>query len=813
LDATNGVLYLPWDQLPPSTTFGTTFYFPSFAVPTLQTVDHYFASQTPYLRVRDAGLPLSYLGPAPLPGSPTFSPTNDSPLLIASIGESLTVSGWAKQRITNGTYTNRFGYLEQYFDKAWHVEDNGLVTTDEAGLLSPYGEFLPTRSGVAVLATLPDIDTGQQGTGAVRVISIDVDANHDGTMDSSYSGPDFTCPAHPFRFWVNDNRDEGEDGGNGIPGQGPLGDGQRKIKIGDGMAIDGTPFFRWVDQAHGVRDLVDWFPIHINIGSLFQSTPYGPSTSVSDTNCHFRLRQADGALRFLYTGLTPTNYMDFLRDTNVARSLAESRPTTITADGIDLTNTFVQAIANGGGILLAEAWTNTAQPLVLEVWQGTRLLAQTRLHLSSSGVEQMFRHKNLMPSGVGPADRVGGSSVWNEPDTSDKAFVFVHGYNVNPMQARGNASDIFKRLYWAGSHARFYAVTWNGAVSQGDVPLPRGGSANFPTGITPNYHTNVANAFLAAESLSDFLKSLTNGPVTLAAHSLGNMVSLSAISDHGARPSNFFMVDAAVPIEAIDGSLMNSGMIPLPWRDYTNGLYAANWYNLFTNTDFRSILKWNNRFPNLEGVQLYNFYSSGEEVLREFSEDPPTNILSALAAIVEDAIFLQSPKASFMWVWQEKAKGLAASDSLLGSTHGGWKFNGAYTNMGVAQAALLPPEQLRTNALFDFGSQSFPSDLALEEALGNLYAAYHHNRIIADAIPALSWSVGSHSVTNLDVRFGESRNFDMQALYENGWPTNRAPRLVGAAASGEWHHSDIREPAYTFTCPLFNKFTQSGDLK
>ena len=51
----------------------------------------------------------------------------------------------------------------------------------------------------------------------------------------------------------------------------------------------------------------------------------------------------------------------------------------------------------------------------------------------------------------------------NEPDTIDKNFVFLHGYNVLPDEARGVAADMFKRMYWSGSHAKFYAVTWEGA--------------------------------------------------------------------------------------------------------------------------------------------------------------------------------------------------------------------------------------------------------------------------------------------------------------------------------------------------------------
>ena len=126
-----------------------------------------------------------------------------------------------------------------------------------------------------------------------------------------------------------------------------------------------------------------------------------------------------------------------------------------------LSQSFVAGIAtNNQGIILVEAAATTTQPLVLTIYHGTNQIAQTSLYLSISGVEQMFRHKNLL---IGAAtnqanllpDRLTDASVPNEPDTIDKNFVFVHGYNVNPYQARGWLADMYKRIYWSGSHAKF----------------------------------------------------------------------------------------------------------------------------------------------------------------------------------------------------------------------------------------------------------------------------------------------------------------------------------------------------------------------
>ena len=58
-----------------------------------------------------------------------------------------------------------------------------------------------------------------------------------------------------------------------------------------------------------------------------------------------------------------------------------------------------------------------------------------------------------------------------------------------------------------------------------------------------------------------------------------------------------------------------------------------------------------------------------------------------------------------------------------------------------------------------------------------------------------------------------TEDFDMQALFENGWPSDRPARKVGAPAPGEWHHSDFLQVGYIYTYALFNKMVTSGNLK
>jgi len=399
------------------------------------------------------------------------------------------------------------------------------------------------------------------------------------------------------------------------------------------------------------------------------------------------------------------------------------------------------------------------------------------------------------------------ADVPNEPDTIDKNFVFLHGYNVLPKEARGTAADIFKRMYWSGSHAKFYAVTWEGADTKGTFP--------FYNKLTPNYHTNVVNAFKTAPNLASFIVTLTNsGPVVVSAHSLGNMVTLSAISDWNAPIIQYFMLDAAVPIEAIDSSATTNMMIYSTWAGYSNRLFASDWYQLFPTNDARSTLAWNNRLGNLGNVDVYNFYSNGEEVLRTATNDPPASVLNKLFTQATDFWPFGIPFGTYTWYWQEKGKGTCKQDWFLGSSHGGWRFPANLYNdpdpVPPSTANSLSDAILKTNSVFTFGSYfdqvSGPfQDLALLGSGGSTYAQTNRNRILSDAIPAMSVVAGANPVPSFD----SDHNLNMNTVQlQNGWPQGRT-----GDEQNKWHHSDFHEVAYTFTYKLFNQFVTTGNLK
>ena len=148
-----------------------------------------------------------------MPEQVNFSMTNTTPLFMVGVGQQISdiqnvgylpfqLAGYAKLALTNGN-PGVYAYLGQYFDKAYQINTNGVVTTNTTGVLSPYGQFFATQPGPVALVTMPDIDPPyQRGTCTVYCVGLQLDANHDGNMDLSFNGSDFDISQQPLCFLV-----------------------------------------------------------------------------------------------------------------------------------------------------------------------------------------------------------------------------------------------------------------------------------------------------------------------------------------------------------------------------------------------------------------------------------------------------------------------------------------------------------------------------------------------------------------------------------------------------------------------------------
>jgi hypothetical protein len=673
-----------------------------------------------------------------------------------------------------------------------------------------------------------------------------------------------------YYFWVNDDDGHGDTEGTGIPGSGN--------RESNHATVGGT------------RDLIDWFPVHLDLGYLLSAFGTGGYT--------YKLRQEDGYLDFVATGLNSEHAGDYLTGSNKkteplepALSLANAPTVSIPSQGHVLSEYLLQDIKNGKSVIMVEAWKATRRPLVLEIAdQNGHVVFTSSLKLSIDAVEQMFRNKSLtremywaylspsqngawtgvtpVPDHPVPVDAFLGSmpdrltvtdfsnrdhftgfdkdSTDYDTETGKKNdFVHVHGYNVNGQEARGEQAEVFKRLYWSGSRARFWGVTWFGWDSQFDM-LPQ--IQSYVTGRrrSPNYHANIRHAFNAGKLFKWFAISQNLGKAAISAHSLGNMVVSTAIQE-GMQYGRYLMLNAAVAEEAyIDANVYDLEarwedvtrplMYSPDWRypknqntEYKPFLWQSEWYQLFRNTeDERYRLTWRNNFSRVRNSNVYAYYASTDEAFRPFKlslED------AAAATTVGDAIIYngEKSKGSYMWTliqnwlklndpeqvgtyafsFNELMKGTEINPYCLtsDSKYGGWGFNenandGYYTSCidPTGDCGQMKPDEansinnraiLKTKPFFNKNSDNaalFTYNLVDNTVLTTAM----RERMLANEIPALTFAVGHMGIGNTIIRRVNIR--DSFIPEGSPWPRDY----------NEWCHSDFINMAYPYLWRMYD---------
>ncbi|MEI8340804.1 MAG: thrombospondin type 3 repeat-containing protein [Verrucomicrobiota bacterium] len=696
--------------------------------------------------------------------------------------------------------------------------------------VSGYHDIWPydINNNGAILATAVDDEVGYNHNVLLLPVELVPDFNRDGKIDDKDRGK--VTQDKPYHFWVNDDNDSGDTGGDDIPGaQSP----------------------NYADESvNGVRDLIDFFPLSLEMQKLVEILPPSDYT--------YELRSSDNSLNVIIptmgsaaVKITEDNCRSYLSGT--ATSLLLTGPTvrvvhltSASNQQARLSEEFLNNVKNdGAGVILVEGRTETAQNstsyLEVHVFKGSNEVVKLSFPIKLSGVEKMFRHKNIrgvVPTWngfvAGAPDRLGEPTNYPDDLCINKNFICVHGYNWNGDQARGFHSEIFKRMFWSGSRAKFYGVSWSGDRDQ----------RNFPVlgWRTPNFHRSVADALGSASALAQFVNGL-NGETTIAAHSLGNLMTSSAQSDYGLNTANFFMVDAAQSLEQYQADAPKSTQVTQKdWPGYQERTWSSEWHALFGQGDGRHSLTWRGRVAGHTGNR-FNFYSDvsaglGDHVMRTPSEQTDDDAVIQLTAGI-GAFVGADADGRYAFCLQERLKGHFLLPSM-GSTYGGWRLsktfydqpNGTTPRKPTPQeAANLTDQELQTHPVFDpgfdiywvyrppspqepggflgwektnhEGSPSWIRDLTIGSN-GSQTAQQNRNLLLSEMFPARSVAVGGNPIPS----FGD-RNFDMQSSMHHGWPASRTSGGEPVA----WWHGDVKDVSYTYVFPLFDKWVELGGLK
>ncbi len=246
-----------------------------------------------------------------------------------------------------------------------------------------------------------------------------VDADRDGQINLQ----DKISTATPYGFLLNNNHD--------LPDTGVEGDAGNTV----------------VD---GVRDLRDFFPVLLDLKALVAVLPPGPSIK-------YKLKQADGALGFVYTSLTRATafaFRDGLSTTGYGPGFSQPAGSAtverITPSGVGLSEAFLNRVRlQDQGIILVEGRTATSQPLVLSIEQDGRPIAELSLPLQSIRVTLAVDANgdgNLKLSSEDDSDLVTGARpfpFWINQNDDTPAEAFEADFANDRVDGVADLQDFF----------------------------------------------------------------------------------------------------------------------------------------------------------------------------------------------------------------------------------------------------------------------------------------------------------------------------------------------------------------------------------
>jgi len=607
----------------------------------------------------------------------------------------------------------------------------------------------------------------------VTIINVDLVPNYDRDSDIDSDDVAKAAAGDEYYFWINNDDDEDADEGDDRPGGGRA----------DWKDSTWVPFLgKYVVDS--VRDFVDFFPVWVDIKDALDVCP------ASDFD--YVLKHSAGAFNaYINPGLTPSEADKHLFNQAYCEANENAELEHIDATGYTLPVDFLDEIKNNNkALILVEARAATQAPLVLEIKKKSddTVICTEEMTVSIDSVEKMFRHKNLRSvagGSGGEGDRLGEPSNYPDSLTINKHFVFIHGYNVSGNAAHASQCEIFKRMYWSGSKAKYHGISWFGNDTQ--IPLIQ---------TTPNYHINVINAFDTADALKTYLNGLS-GDVIVSAHSLGNMLTSASITMEGANVSKYMIVNGAVAMEAYKADQAKEwGMVHSDWDDYLFGgtddfLFSSEWHELFGSTDPRNKLTWRGIFTSWGSTTVYDYYSPGEDVVANIDHDDG-NLFDV---------------AGFAWGCQEKLKGRMPIGYLVGSRYAGWGFNtddyGSWDTDEIGDLVWTrePPATAQTIPLNDLKTEPFflnePDELFdTDENAAKAYAQNNRIWLLARAIPARTFGIGANAISGMTC-------WNMQSELSSGWHETPV----------RWRHSSFKNVAYIYTYPMYDQMVIDGGLQ
>jgi hypothetical protein len=402
-----------------------------------------------------------------------------------------------------------------------------------------------------------------------------VDANHDGNMDLSFSGADATSSSSPMKFWANNNFDRW------------TWDADDQTNYQDDVQVQGCPYTpntptpdcNYRDQYGNrvipdTRDLQDFFRLWVcGIDTnLLAKLPAGSTitlnwgdvgspNSANPTIDIFQASDADGGIEYLTNETAAANQINPVYSAYVGRVAP--------GQSVQLNSSFFSGWAGNHFIMCGVS--NGTGGLNLTITDGNgNVLGQATSYIQIVDIKQMYErwsvgdNQNNAPTNTAyiVSDGLTAGEMpfrYSNPATAGTPYImFVHGWNMQYWEKDRFAESAFKRLYWQGYQGRFGEFRW---------PTSYGFTGTFDQLATdPQQKDNFDNsenfAWQAGTGLLNKLEDLNSqysGHVYLLAHSMGNVVAGEALRLAGSSQvvNTYVASQAAVSAHTYDTTVAN----------------------------------------------------------------------------------------------------------------------------------------------------------------------------------------------------------------------------------------------------------------
>jgi hypothetical protein len=443
---------------------------------------------------------------------------------------------------------------------------------------------------------MPDPDTGQRGTCTVYAISLALDANHDGVMNTNFGGPDNTSASSPYVFWANNNYDRltpDIDDNTNYEDDVASNDPAATCPYTPSVI---TPDCNYRDYfGHRIiptqRDLEDfarlWVcgitsnllaalptnsTITLNWGDMSSPNPNNPTIDI------FQAADSDGGIGYLTNETTAAKQIDPTQAAYVNRlapgGSIQLNVSQLGQSGNWLGNHYIWCgvsngsgqlnltIADGNGNVLAQAsqWIQIKD--IKDVYE------RWTVGDSSSKVPTIMAQiaATDLPDPMQLPFRYTTNSVANTP-----YILLVHGWNDATWEKDRFAECAYKRLYWQGYQGRFGEFRW---------PTTYGFTGSYWQALTDprNYDNGEFNAWQSAAGLLNLLTNLDEeypSHVYVLAHSMGNVVAgealrLAAQQGLGQVANTYVASQAALSAHNYDATVTTPYLLPFTYQ-YPSG--------------------------------------------------------------------------------------------------------------------------------------------------------------------------------------------------------------------------------------------------